>query len=83
MASQTGVFTVRLPPERQKEIERLGEVLDRPRSWIVSKAIEEYLAIHRWQIEEIKKAVKEADAGDFATEQEIQALNRKYRRHAR
>lgn len=83
MASQAGVFSVRLPADRQKELDTLGKVLERPRSWLLNKAIEEFLEVHRWQISEIKKSLKEADAGDFATEKEIRALNQKYSKHAR
>jgi predicted transcriptional regulator len=30
--------------------------------------------MHQWQIEEIKQAAAEADAGDFATEEEVTAV---------
>ena len=33
---------------------------------------------HKWQIEEITKALAEADAGDFATEKEMEALFKKW-----
>lgn len=35
--------------------------------------------INQWQIDEINTAVQEADAGDFATEQELQAIIEKWR----
>ena len=35
--------------------------------------------INHWQIDEINTAVQEADAGDFATEQELQAIIEKWR----
>ena len=30
-----------------------------------------YLDVYRWQVEHIEQAVREADAGDFASEQEV------------
>lgn len=35
--------------------------------------------LNRWQIEEIKKALAEADHGDFATDDEVQQTFRKGR----
>ena len=34
--------------------------------------------INQWQIDEISKAIKEADAGDFATDAEVQAVIEKW-----
>ena len=30
--------------------------------------------MHQWQVEEIQRGVSEADAGDFATEDEVNAV---------
>ena len=42
-----------------------------------------FIDLNEWQIAEIKTALKEADAGDFASEKEVQAVMRKWRRGAR
>jgi predicted transcriptional regulator len=42
-----------------------------------------YVDLNEWQIEGIKTALKEADAGDFAEESEVQAVVKKWRRGAR
>jgi predicted transcriptional regulator len=34
----------------------------------------------RWQVEEIKKGIAEADAGDFATDEEVQQTFRRLTR---
>ena len=36
--------------------------------------MESYISLRRWQIEEIKKAVAEADAGDFASDEEVEVM---------
>ena len=38
--------------------------------------------MNEWQITEIRAALKEADAGDFATEAEVEAVRKKWRRGA-
>ena len=35
--------------------------------------------INHWQIDEINIAIKEADAGDFASDEELQALINKWK----
>jgi predicted transcriptional regulator len=45
-------------------------------------ALREYLAREAWQIEEIQKALKEADAGDFATPEEVNAIADKWTANA-
>jgi predicted transcriptional regulator len=39
----------------------------------LNKAIEAYLEMHQWQIEEIKKGITEAETGDFASDEEVKA----------
>jgi predicted transcriptional regulator len=40
---------------------------DRDRSYLIKVAIDSYLAYHQRDIKEIKKAIAEADTGEFAT----------------
>ena len=74
-----GIFTVRVSPEKQAQLDRLATLLDRSRTYLVSQAIDDYLDVHRWQIEQTKLAISEADAGDFATDDEIELLNARFR----
>jgi RHH-type rel operon transcriptional repressor/antitoxin RelB len=39
--------------------------------------------VNEWQIAEIKKGLAEADAGDFATGEEVQQVMKKWTRRAR
>lgn len=38
----------------------------------MKRDIRPHIQLHRWQIEEIEKAVNEADAGLFATDEEVE-----------
>jgi predicted transcriptional regulator len=66
--------TVRLEPEKIADLDELARSLDRDRSYLIKEAVDSYLALHRWQVEEIRKAVAEADAGDFLSDQEAEAF---------
>jgi RHH-type rel operon transcriptional repressor/antitoxin RelB len=44
----------------------------------ITQALEHFVAVQAWQVAEIHKALAETDAGDFASAEEIAALNNKY-----
>ena len=70
--------TVRLEQDTVKFLDDLGKSCDRDRSYLIKEAVNSYISLHRWQLEEIKKAVAEADAGDFATDKEMRTLFKKW-----
>jgi RHH-type rel operon transcriptional repressor/antitoxin RelB len=78
MATETSVLTVRIPVELQQRLDAMAQAIDRSRSWVVTRALEEFVDLHSWQVEEIHRALQAADAGDFATPEEMDALNTKY-----
>jgi len=79
MKTETSVFTVRLPVELQQKLDSLAESMDRSRSWLVSQAVEDYVAYQQWYIEKIKEGIAAADRGEFATEEEMEAVFNKYK----
>ena len=64
--------TVRLEADKIALLDHLAKVDDRDRSYLIKVAIDEYLACQQWRMEEITKAVAEADAGDFASEHDME-----------
>jgi RHH-type transcriptional regulator, rel operon repressor / antitoxin RelB len=79
----SNTMTIRLPTKVKKQLDRLAKATERSKSWLAADAIRSYLELQEWQIDEIKAGVKEADAGDFASEAEVQAVLRKWRGHGR
>src|ERR1035438_7769911 len=67
MASSS-VLTLRVDSKLKKKLDKLAKTTQRSRSFLAAEAIREYVALNEWQIEEIKKAIQQADAGDFATD---------------
>jgi RHH-type rel operon transcriptional repressor/antitoxin RelB len=53
--------------------------MKRFKSRTATEAVRSYIELDAWQITEIEAALKEADAGDFATDQEVEAVLRKLR----
>ena len=75
---QTTTMTVRLSPELKSRLDRLAEVTHRSKSYLAAEAVREYIELNEWQIEEISRAINEANAGDFASDQEVRATFAKW-----
>ena len=67
-------ITFRLDSDKKAALDAIATGLERDRSDVLNEAIEAYLEMHQWQLEEISKAIAEADAGDFASDMEVQAV---------
>jgi RHH-type rel operon transcriptional repressor/antitoxin RelB len=80
---ESAVLTLRLDPKLKNQLDRLSKSMNRSRSFVAAQAIQEYVSVNEWQIAEIKKGLAEADAGDFATEEEVQRVLKKWTRRAR
>ncbi len=76
------VLTIRVDRKTKSRLEKLATAMDRTRSYVAAEAIRAYVELNEWQIGEIKAALKEADAGDFASETEVRTVMRKWRRGA-
>lgn len=66
-------ITVRLDHAKRSELDDLARATSRDRSFLVNEAIDAYLAVHRWQLARIYEGLRQADANEFATEDEITA----------
>lgn len=78
MSQQT--LSLRVP---QAVIEQLGLLADatgKSRNFIAVQAMQDFIEREAWQVAEIQQAIKEADAGDFATDEEVQAVFKKWGR---
>ena len=81
--SASSVLTLRLDGKLKSKLDRLSKSMNRSRSFVAAQAIQEFVSVNEWQINEIKKGLAEADAGDFATEEEVQQVMKKWTRRAR
>ena len=76
-------LSLRLPDELAETLANLSKATGRSKSFLAVDALREYLAREAWQIEEIQKALREADAGDFASPDEVSAIADKWVSNAR
>ena len=71
-------MTIRLEPELKSRLDKLSAATHRSKSFLAAEAVREFIELNEWQIDEIKAAVKEADTGDFASEQEMRVVFSKW-----
>lgn len=77
------VMSMRLPDEAMDRLGDLAKATGRTKSFLAGQAIMEFLERESWQVTEISQALGEADAGDFASDQEIEAMREKWGGNAR
>lgn len=80
--SSTVTLTVRIPTAVKVQLEYLAQATKRSKSFLAQEAIRHYIDVESWQIAETIKAISEADAGDFATDDEVAAVMSKWRDNA-
>lgn len=71
-------MTIRLEDGIKDQLEQLADATHRSRSYLAAEAIREYIEVNAWQIQEIHAAVTEADAGDFAGDDDVKAIQGKW-----
>ena len=72
-------MTIRLEDNVKDRLQRLAESMHRSKSFLAGEAIREFVERNEWQITEIQAALKEADAGEFASDKEVSALAKKWK----
>jgi len=70
--SDTITVTARIPVRDNDRLQALAQTTGRTKGSLVSRAIQGFLENQAWQIEEIQKAIQEADTGDFATKEDTE-----------
>jgi predicted transcriptional regulator len=66
-----------------QRLDRLAAATARSKSVVAADAIRAYLDLYEWQVNEIRAGLREADAGDFASDAEVKAALAKLKRRAR
>jgi RHH-type transcriptional regulator, rel operon repressor / antitoxin RelB len=70
--------TARVPSDKVAALDELAGQQDRDSSYLINEAIDQYLAHRQWMLEEINKAIAEADTGLFVPHEEVEAFFTKW-----
>lgn len=72
-------MTIRLDDDIKDRLDALAEATRRSKSFLAAEAIREYVNRNEWQLQETREALREANAGDFASDEEVDALATKWK----
>ena len=67
-------FTFLLDSEKKEALRAIANVSDRDLTYILNEAIASYLETYQWLLDEIHTGLDEAEVGDFASNDEVQAV---------
>jgi len=74
----TTTMTIRLDETLKDRLNKLAAISNRTKSFLAVDAIEKYIALNEWQMNEIKDALIEAENGDFANKKQIDDVFNKW-----
>jgi predicted transcriptional regulator len=74
----SSTMTIRLDDSVKNRLEDLAIATNRTKSFLASEAIQKYIEINEWQIQEIQAAIEEADRGEFASDEEVNNIFNKW-----
>ena len=78
MEKQTISF--RIDSTKLDALDSLAEILERDRTYLLNEAVRNYLDVQQWQLEQINKGIKAADAGNVVTQAEVRKMAAQWRR---
>lgn len=64
-------ITFRTDSRKKDALDAIAEGLDRDRSYVLNEALNAYLDAHQWQIDHIKRGLRQAHAGRFVAQKEV------------
>ena len=72
MSSQT--VTARINDELAAQLDRLAAGYDRPRGWVIAKALERYLPEELDLLDSLAEAEADIEAGQFYTQEQMEDM---------
>ena len=76
---RTATITLRMPALLKQQLEELAQAMGRPRAELALEAIRLYVGFETEQVAKILKGLRAAEAGEFATPEEVETLFNRFR----
>jgi predicted transcriptional regulator len=72
-------ISFRIDAKKKRALDALAAALDRDRTYILNEAVAAYLEVQQWQLEQIKEGLRQAEAGEFARDEDVAKAFKKWR----
>jgi RHH-type rel operon transcriptional repressor/antitoxin RelB len=70
----------RTDEKKVRQLDKLAKQQRCDRTQLIDEAIDSYIEYSKWQQEQIRASIKEADAGIYASDEEVAAAFARWRR---
>ena len=70
---QTTTLSFRVPADTATELDALADATDRPRSWLLEQALQQYLDLQTWQVGHIAEGLADLEAGRVVDHETLMA----------
>jgi RHH-type rel operon transcriptional repressor/antitoxin RelB len=78
MNDSTARVILDLPITVKERLEELARSTEKSEAKLAVEAISSFLDVQEWHVEEVERGVREADAGEFARDDEVAAVFAKW-----
>lgn len=68
---KTAPVSVRLPETLSRQVTEVAAALGRPRSWVIERAVRDYVTMQLWQLAAIDEGIRVADADEVAAHEDV------------
>jgi predicted transcriptional regulator len=66
-------ISIRVPADVIETLDKVAVVLERPRSWVILRAIRQYLADEGQEVLDVQEGIEEAERGEVVDFDEVMA----------
>ena len=73
----------RLASKKVRDLDAMAETMNRDRSYLLNEAVEAYLDVQQWQMEQIKASIRQADEGKLIEHKQVRKMASKWRLRVR
>ena len=65
--------SIRVPADVVERLDKVAAILERPRSWVILRAIRQYLADEGQEVLDVQEGIEEAERGEVVDFDEVMA----------
>ena len=76
-------ISFRIASKKVRDLDAMAETMNRDRSYLLNEAVEAYLDVQQWQIEQIKASIRQADEGKLIEHKQVRKMATKWRLRVR
>ena len=71
--TKTAPVSVRLDSALNERVAAIAAAIDRPKSWVIEQAVQDFVEVQEWQLRAIDEAIAAADAGHVVPHEDVVA----------